>query len=678
MDHLPKLGAYSSELQKALYPRPLRLGETRLLSFVSLQDSVLHCKLRPLAATTDDTSPIPYHALSYVWGNRESDLQRMVLNDQHILITQNLHAALCAIWSSAPRPHIWADALCINQYDNDEKNVQVTRMHHIYSMASCVRVWLGEMTPPVEAMLPYLPEYDRLGDTSYTDNSGYGDWSCSCLGHTGPTSRPKEVCLHRRPNCLKPGDPALDMWAAVLYGLNDLLSRQWFARAWTMQEAILARKAIMHFGSHSMQWDDFRIRCSKTDGSGLQIRNYLVREVFAAQGAIEKRVYSMSQFLVLGWPRECFDPKDKVFSLFGLLPEMPFKVDYSRSLRDVYIAATRACIATEKNLRVLSAAGLSGNAGGEMGECDESSDAAQPEQCKWFGNCSHSNGHCQPGGSQISSIQREFPSWVTDWRAEGCKQAINQTDWYMTVANIDTEHIGRAIALQQVDDSSGCLLLTGITLGRFSTHKSFKRYPIIRADGSVSTYGWRSFAGAFVEFPPCTAKIRDEGDHALSNLSPFSHAVHQHDVGKCDCTEEIRQNPLNSIYSVGVWEHHKLCTDGDWLCILDGAAAPFILRPDRSPLSTKQCSLPKSAAFTLVGGMRISFVHSRGQYGELLNAMKEPLGTYLGQAGEARIISEKKAKETLERTGKEDKSWYSDAIEGRRPVKGVGGVFHLH
>jgi len=175
-------------------------------------------------------------------------LQTIRCNTQDILVTLNLSTALHAIWASSPHLHLWADALCINQYDNEEKCAQVARMQEIYSRATCVRVWLGDMSSAVREMLPFFAEYDLLGDTSYSGSDGYKKWSCNCLIHTGPTARPKEICLHRRPNCLREGDPKLRMWGAVLRGLNDLLSREWFGRAWTMQEAILARRAVMHFG----------------------------------------------------------------------------------------------------------------------------------------------------------------------------------------------------------------------------------------------------------------------------------------------------------------------------------------------------------------------------------------------------------------------------------------------
>ena len=674
-----ELGAYSPELQECLYKHRLGPGQIRLLSFITVENSVLHCDLRVVDFPTDGSSSvsgISYHGLSYVWGSQEHDLQKIFCNSQILLVTRNLCTALTAIWTSSPHVRLWADALCINQYDNLEKGAQVSRMHEIYSSASCVRIWLGDMSDLVQEMLPFLPEYDQLGDTSYSGNQSYGEWSCNCLSHTGPTARPKEICLHRLPNCLRGGDPALKMWEAVLRGLDDLLSREWFGRARTMQEAILASRAVLHFGGEEMEWEVFRQRCRKSDGSGLQIRNYLVQEFFAAREALEGRVYGLSHFLLLGWPREAWDPRDKVFSLFGLLPEQPFQVDYERSVRDVFVAATRACIATEKNLRVLGAAGLIGKAH-EVPENES--------KCKDFGNCSHANGHCEPGSPALSSAQREFPSWVPDWRASRCRKSVDQTDWSMTFRDVDAAHIGGATAFQPINDSSGCLLLRGLILGRFSSHPSFQK-----PDGATERSS-RQRAGAFVEFPACArglyshstaAKSTSSLDEQVSHLSRLAQAVRNHDLRTCDCSEDVRHRALEPLYTVATWELPAPCTDGDFLCILDGAAAPSILRPTTSPHLPPRNQHAATPAFLFVGNLKPDFYENHNAHHELLNLRADPIVTYLDQRGVACVQSRSQARKELARSetmSPARKARYSEAFKVRRirAVRAVEGVVCL-
>jgi hypothetical protein len=634
---------------------------------------------------------VNYDALSYVWGSQTEGLKFLSCNGHQCQITNNLHAALDAIWSANPDLKIWADAICINQADGAEKGAQVARMHHIYSRASCVRVWLGEADEDVINMLPCLPQYDRLEDTRYEDNTAYEDWRCDCLSHTGPTAEPKEICLHRLPKCLARGDPRIQIWSSVLSGLNNLLSRDWFGRAWTMQEAILARQAMMHFGTYSMDWVDFRRRCSISDGSGLQIRNYLVQEVFAAQETMSEQKYGMSQLLVLAWPREAHDPRDKVFSLFGLLSKQPFKVNYSRSLREIYIAATRACITTEKTLRVLNAAGLTGTP-------QETYENLQDSQCKWFERCSHADGHCNPGGAGIYAHAQEFPSWVTDWRATSCNEALAPTSWYMTVRDIDSAHVCRAL-LQDTEDLCGCLMVIGVVLGRFSGHASFRKYQMYANDG-ITKIGWITSEGAVTEFPPCTSSCFDQhvdtnpADSVVSHgarIGQLSSLLRRHDLQQCECSYELRQKPLKAISSLsGKGKLPRFCTDGDWVCILDGASAPSILRPERSVATESDCRYPKAPAFVFVGNMKSSFQDGYSQYKTLLGVRSDPLVTWTGDFGEGEEVL------TSERRHKEDIGWREEKMQSNpnrwnqnarekvermkqwRRVRLAEGVFHLH
>lgn len=91
-----------------------------------------------------------YEALSYAWGNdafpeciHVVEQKASELTDLRFPITRNLFEALQRLRSDAPRT-LWIDALCINQDDPKEKDLQVARMGHVYREATCVIVWLGE------------------------------------------------------------------------------------------------------------------------------------------------------------------------------------------------------------------------------------------------------------------------------------------------------------------------------------------------------------------------------------------------------------------------------------------------------------------------------------------------------------------------------------------------------
>src|SRR3569833_2059560 len=102
-----------------------------------------------------------YTALSYVWGNPSpSDSIALGQADAKVPsaavshpITANLAAALRGLRDTR-RPHrIWADALCINQSDIPERNVQVALMGDIYRKASHTVIYLGTLTQGAATVL---------------------------------------------------------------------------------------------------------------------------------------------------------------------------------------------------------------------------------------------------------------------------------------------------------------------------------------------------------------------------------------------------------------------------------------------------------------------------------------------------------------------------------------------
>ena len=62
-------------------------------------------------------------------------------------VTISLHRALQQLSDSHLDRVLWADSVCINQTDVDERNRQVRLMAKVYATASRVLVWLGEDQP---------------------------------------------------------------------------------------------------------------------------------------------------------------------------------------------------------------------------------------------------------------------------------------------------------------------------------------------------------------------------------------------------------------------------------------------------------------------------------------------------------------------------------------------------
>ncbi|KAH8722981.1 heterokaryon incompatibility, partial [Phaeosphaeriaceae sp. PMI808] len=84
-----------------------------------------------------------FDALSYSWGS-STGRDMIMINGANVPVTMNLNAALRRVRNTERTKLLWVDALCINQTDIDEKNVQVMRMKKIYTESSRVLVWLGD------------------------------------------------------------------------------------------------------------------------------------------------------------------------------------------------------------------------------------------------------------------------------------------------------------------------------------------------------------------------------------------------------------------------------------------------------------------------------------------------------------------------------------------------------
>ena len=127
--------AQSYQYRSLSSPRAIRVLE--LLPAASLHRK-LHCGL--VETSVDD--PLPFDALSYVWGYPQGD-KPLICGGQTILITENCELALRYLRRKDRKVLLWVDAVCIDQYSVLERNHQVSVMGSIYHKAKNVIIWLG-------------------------------------------------------------------------------------------------------------------------------------------------------------------------------------------------------------------------------------------------------------------------------------------------------------------------------------------------------------------------------------------------------------------------------------------------------------------------------------------------------------------------------------------------------
>ncbi|KAE8449118.1 hypothetical protein EG329_008502 [Mollisiaceae sp. DMI_Dod_QoI] len=131
---------------KTLLYKPLDIArkEIRLLELSTVSDTDGIRSYRLITVSLLDSPR--FSALSYVWGNSFST-ELILLNGVSQQVTNNLASALKHIGDSQDvlvnGRLLWADAVCINQTDLDEKKYQVPLMKDIYGSAHSVVSWLG-------------------------------------------------------------------------------------------------------------------------------------------------------------------------------------------------------------------------------------------------------------------------------------------------------------------------------------------------------------------------------------------------------------------------------------------------------------------------------------------------------------------------------------------------------
>ncbi|KAH8708399.1 heterokaryon incompatibility protein-domain-containing protein, partial [Phaeosphaeriaceae sp. PMI808] len=195
-------------------PLSEKLNIIRLLRLLPSRDEPenLRCELFEYTIQVSDGNH-PYEALSYVWGGEDKP-QSIIIGDQELAITQNLHMALLGLRDREISRIIWVDAVCINQEDEKEKGHQIQFMAAIYAIASCVIVWLGEAQDDGERALELI----RIaGKNSAT------------------------------PSDTEPFDDAI----------LQVLKRPWFRRIWVLQEVAAARHVIIKCGSVEIEGHAF-------------------------------------------------------------------------------------------------------------------------------------------------------------------------------------------------------------------------------------------------------------------------------------------------------------------------------------------------------------------------------------------------------------------------------------
>lgn len=146
-----------SDLHQLYSQLPQKPGKifTRLLQLQPRPNAddteILDCSLQ----LVDVHNAPEYDALSYAWGN-EDRTRTIRVNGIGLTVTQNLERALRNLRQTSKSRMLWADAVCINQNDLEERSAQVAQMHVIFHNAKQTVSWLGDDGENGEHALKFL------------------------------------------------------------------------------------------------------------------------------------------------------------------------------------------------------------------------------------------------------------------------------------------------------------------------------------------------------------------------------------------------------------------------------------------------------------------------------------------------------------------------------------------
>jgi hypothetical protein len=144
-------------MSHAIIYTPLQLGEIRLLTIhPGTSDSSIQCNLDVTSLTTAPE----YEALSYVWGLPGNN-KFIAVGNRPFEVGWNLEVALRYLRLERKYRRLWIDAICIDQTNSAERSTQVASMHRIYSGASSVLIWLGELDERRERAFDFIEQAIR-------------------------------------------------------------------------------------------------------------------------------------------------------------------------------------------------------------------------------------------------------------------------------------------------------------------------------------------------------------------------------------------------------------------------------------------------------------------------------------------------------------------------------------
>ena len=561
--------------------------EIRLIILKPASDfrAAIHCDLQVVSLKSN---PI-YEALSYVWGDAGIK-STIYLQGQPFQVTPNLGRALQYLRKKNKSRVLWADAISINQNDDQEKSFQVALMGTIYQSAQWDLLWLGLDLNDFREAFPIL-EYN------FSDRED-----------EARTEFTKLVEKLQRHNL------------AALDQLVSFFMAPVWQRMWIVQELVLAKRVFLVCGPKYLNYSSIdyistfltspryvdRIPVEAYRGVR-QVSNTSNLSYWKHRGRPWDLLGIWSHF---GWCK-CLKPQDKIFAILNIASDkLGIRPDYSISTEKLFCNINLQYILRKRDLAILGYSWRASPASAEHWKWQESQLASSnpkqlayrlPSWCADFG--SDVQPYCARFFYERSQDERPGAWTLIPWTSASSRlleknKALNR----LPLLGIRLDHVvvvtesTRNWKKQNIVDQYYKRLprtIVAMELSRpmyFNGDTLHEAYWITVCAGMALTSqdGW---AVTPLKSSTVTAKLESKakpsGLKRLFGKKPLQSKVTEND----NAVAESCQNNLVE-HVVETTKHHVFCNTkngymalvpddtkpGDFICVLNGGCTPFVLR----------------------------------------------------------------------------------------------------
>ncbi|KAH8797744.1 hypothetical protein F5884DRAFT_151139 [Xylogone sp. PMI_703] len=419
-------------------------------------------------------------------------------------------------------------------------------------------------------------------------------------------------------------------------GLDDLIRRPWFHRAWTYQELRVAKSALAVCGGSFMPWHNFTKALSAFNGTGnflpifsplrafLREQSYIFKVISTpvinnptvkqpqSQTSLQQELPKepLLDLLVDGWPRDASDARDKIYAFMSRhLNSTPYgelEPDYTPDIPETFVRLIRIYINNERNLNFPRFA-----RGIDQPVHNHEAGLPNPEP-RWMplvnldrvpdGKATKIAANASTTQKILSkpSLNIDLASWACDLRVEGMRKKVSQPSFSFDDNLFNIRH-NISPSLQSIHDFSKRLVIKGCALARVSCDDSealktenhrlgkFSTLPRCAMERAFSFSNHEESCGispAINEFLRLQ-QFKNSKTPRSCNMVGLLLQTLLHDQSGCHCFSTRSRQDGKSVNSSQILKAYcpfdgyprSMAKISDWLFILDGLFEPVILRP---------------------------------------------------------------------------------------------------